>query len=118
MQGDFFFGVFFLWNTSTVPLQLRWFQAAAGISRGLLYQLNNMALLLSFIPCRILIIPFLMHMYGAMKGWPLTLVTPCRSDGICWDEQNDQRIRQANRASLGVQAENPRSQLSSIMRQK
>jgi len=71
-QADFFFGASFLWTTSTLPLQLRWFQEASGMRKGVLYQLNNLALLLSFLACRICIVPYLMHTYGAMKGgWSL-----------------------------------------------
>ena len=77
MQGDYFFGAFFLWNTSTVPLQLRWFQSTSGIQKGPLYQLNNLALLVSFLACRILIVPFLMYAYGKQKGWSLFEVQPC-----------------------------------------
>jgi len=68
VQADFFFGASFLWTTSTLPLQLRWFQETSGVRRGLVYQLNNLALLLSFLACRILIVPYLMHTYGVMKG--------------------------------------------------
>ncbi len=68
LQGDFFFGASFLWTTSTLPLQLRWFQETSGVRRGVLYQLNNLALLLSFLACRICIVPYLMHTYGTMKG--------------------------------------------------
>ena len=82
VQGDFFFAALFLWNVSTVPLQLRWFQSTSGMQKGLLYQLNNLALLLSFLPCRILTIPYLMQLYGATKGWPLHKVTQDRFVGF------------------------------------
>jgi hypothetical protein len=48
--------------------------------KGILYQLNNITLLLSFLACRICIVPYLMHTYGAMKGdWSIYQVCNMQS---------------------------------------
>ncbi|XP_061300183.1 ceramide synthase [Pezoporus flaviventris] len=73
-KGDFFLGCLLLAELSTPCVCLGKVLILLGRQRSLLHRLNAAALALTFLPCRLLLFPYLYWAYGRQRGLPLLRV--------------------------------------------
>nr|XP_054749354.1 TLC domain-containing protein 3A-like [Lytechinus pictus] len=67
-KGDFFIGCFFLAELSTPAINIRIILIKLNLGDTFFFRINNIAYLVSFFICRILLFPFLYWAYAVNKG--------------------------------------------------